>query len=86
MAYGELYTALKQGVVDGAEQPPVALYTMKFYEVSKYFSMTNHFYDLNVVVMSKKFFEEKLSANQQKVVLEAGKALQDYERSLWAGL
>ena len=43
LPYGELYTALKQGVVDGAEQPPVALYTMKFYEASKYFSLTNHF-------------------------------------------
>jgi len=84
LAYGELYTALKQGVVDGAEQPPVALYTMKFYEVSKYFSLTNHFYDLNVLVLSKKFFETKLSADQQKAVLEAGKATQDYERQLWA--
>ncbi len=82
LAYGELYMALKQGVVDGAEQPPVALYTMKFFEVSKYFSMTNHFYDLNLVVMSKAYYE-KLSAAQQKAIDEAGKAVQDYERKLW---
>lgn len=82
LAYGELYMALRQGVVDGAEQPPVALYTMKFYEVSKYFSLTNHFYDLNVVVMGKKFFE-KLSPGQRKAILEAGKDTQDFERRLW---
>jgi TRAP-type transport system periplasmic protein len=83
LPYGELYTALKQGVVDGAEQPPVALYTMKFYEVSKYFSLTNHFYDLNLVVMSKKFFDGTLSPAQQKAVVEAGKATEQFERNLW---
>jgi len=84
LAYGELYSALKQGVVDGAEQPPVSVYTMKFYEVSKYFSLTNHFYDLNVVVMSKKYFDEKLTTEQQKAILEAGEETQIYERQLWA--
>jgi len=82
LAYGELYMALKQGVVDGAEQPPVALYTMKFFEVSKYFSLTNHFYDLNLVVMGKAYYE-KLSAKQKKAIDEAGKAVQDFERQLW---
>ncbi len=82
LAYGELYTALQQGVVDGAEQPPVALYSMKFYEVSKYFSLTNHFYDLNVVVMGKMFFD-KLSPEQQQAVLEAGQETQAYERKIW---
>jgi TRAP-type transport system periplasmic protein len=69
--------------VDGAEQPPVALYTMKFYEASKYFSLTNHFYDLNLVVMSKKFFDGTLSPAQQKAVVEAGKATEQFERNLW---
>lgn len=82
LAYGELYTALQQGVVDGAEQPPVALYSMKFYEVAKYFSFTNHFYDLNVVVMGKMFFD-KLTPEQQQAVLEAGQETQAYERKLW---
>jgi tripartite ATP-independent transporter DctP family solute receptor len=83
LPYGELYTALKQGVVDGAEQPPVALYAMKFYEVSKCFSLTNHFYDLNLVVMSKSLFDRTLSPSQQKAVLEAGKATEQFERKLW---
>ncbi len=83
LAYGELYAALKNGIVDGAEQPPAALYSMKFYEVSNYLSLTNHFYDLNVLMMSKKFFDNVLTPKQQQIVIEAGKATQAYERMLW---
>jgi len=86
IAYAELYSALKQGVVDGAENPVVAIYAMKFYEVTKYLSLTNHFYDLNLVVMGKKFFDEKLTSEQQKIILESGKETQIYERQLWADL
>lgn len=82
LAYSELYTALRQGVVDGAEQPAVALYAQKFYEVSKYFSLTNHFYDCNVVVMSKRVYDS-LSAEQQKVVKDAAAKTQEYEWNLW---
>ncbi len=82
LAYGELYMALKQGVVDGAEQPPVALYSMKFYEVSKYFSLTNHFYDLNIVVMGKKLFD-RMSPDQKKAVEDSAREYQNYERKLW---
>lgn len=83
LAYGELYAALQNKVVDGAEQPPAALYSMKFYEVSNYLSLTNHFYDLNVLMMSKKFFDNELTPRQRQLVLEAGKATQAYERKLW---
>jgi len=86
IAYGELYSALKQGVVDGAENPFVAIYAMKFYEVAKYLSITNHFYDLNLVVMGKEFFDGKLTSEQQKIILESGKETQIYERQLWADL
>ncbi len=85
LAYSELYTALKQGVVDGAEQPPVALYAQKFYEVSKYFSLTNHFYDLNVVVMSKRVYDN-LSGDQQKVIKEAAAETQEFEWNAWKEL
>lgn len=83
LEYGELYAALQKGIVDGAEQPPAALFAMRFYEVSNYLSLTNHFYDLNVLMMSKKFFDETLTPKQQEIVIEAGKATQTYERILW---
>ncbi len=79
MAYGELYNALQQKVVDGGENPPMNYYSMKFYEVAKYYSLTRHFYDLNMVVMSKSFFDKKLDADQQKALLEAAKETQEFE-------
>ncbi len=82
LAYSELYTALRQGVVDGAEQPAVALYAQKFYEVSKYYSLTNHFYDCNVVVMSKRVYDS-LTPAQQKVIKDAATKTQDFEWNLW---
>jgi len=82
LAYSELYTALRQGVVDGAEQPAVALYAQKFYEVSTYYSLTNHFYDCNVVVMSKKVYDS-LTAEQQKIIKDAAAKTQEFEWDLW---
>ncbi len=85
LAYSELYTALRQGVVDGAEQPAVALYAQKFYEVSTYYSLTNHFYDCNVVVMSKRIYDS-LTSEQQKVVKDAAAKTQEFEWALWNDL
>jgi tripartite ATP-independent transporter DctP family solute receptor len=42
IAWGELYNALQTGVVDGAENNPPSLISMKFYEVSKYFTLDEH--------------------------------------------
>ena len=82
IAYSELYSALKQGVVDGAEQPPVALFAQKFYEVSDYYSMTNHFYDLNVVIISKPVFDS-LTDDQKEAIKTAAQETQKYEWELW---
>lgn len=59
--------------MDGAEQPPVALYTIMLHGASKYFPPTNHCCGLNLVVMSRKLFDGTLSLAQQMAVLEAGK-------------
>ncbi len=57
MPFGELYTALQTGVVDGEENPPSLFYTMKFYEVQKYFSLTSHVYLAGLTLINKKFFD-----------------------------
>ena len=44
MAFGELFTALQQGVVDGQENPAAHIYTSRFFEVQKYISLTAHTY------------------------------------------
>lgn len=49
VAFGDLYMALKQGVVDGQENPIPTIYTYKYYEAQKYIMMTGHMVRTNVV-------------------------------------
>ena len=81
MAYGELYTALQQGVLDGAENAAGNIFNDKFFEVSKFVSLTQHFRPPGVVVISKKTWD-KLTDQQKKVILKEGAALQAYEIDL----
>ena len=81
MAYGELYSALKQGVLDGGENAAGNVLNDKFFEVSKYYSITQHFRPPGVVVMSKKTWNS-LEASQQKAISEAAASLQSYEIKL----
>jgi len=81
MSYSELYTALESGVLDGGENAAGNVLNDKFYEVSGYFSMTQHFRPPGVVAISMKTWDS-LSSDQQKVLVEEAKALQDYEIEL----
>ena len=83
MSYSELYTALEQGVLDGGENAPGNVLNDKFYEVSKYFSMTQHFRPPGIVAISMKAWDQ-LSAEQQMVLQEEAAALQGYEIELTA--
>ena len=81
MAYGELYSALKQGVLDGGENAAGNVLNDKFFEVSKYYSITQHFRPPGVVVMSKKTWNS-LNDKQQKAITKAAAQLQEYEINL----
>ncbi|MDH4264108.1 MAG: TRAP transporter substrate-binding protein [Deltaproteobacteria bacterium] len=93
IAFPELYMALKQGVVDGQENPLAVIYHFKIYEVQKYLALTRHVYNSMVHVMSLKTWE-KLTSQQQKIVREESKragnyfrkAIQDEEKDLVAKL
>ncbi|WP_108261842.1 TRAP transporter substrate-binding protein [Mangrovicoccus ximenensis] len=50
--FGELYTALQTGVVDGEENPLDTIFNMKFYEVQKYLALSNHGAIENVVLFN----------------------------------
>jgi tripartite ATP-independent transporter DctP family solute receptor len=78
MAYGELYTALQQGVMDGAENAPGNVLNDKFYEVSKYFSVTEHFAPPGVVAISNAAFS-KLPDDLQKYLVKSAKELGETE-------
>jgi C4-dicarboxylate-binding protein DctP len=75
IAFGELYTALQQKVVDGMECPIVLIHDMKFYEVQKYMSLDGHLYDPLIVFINEDLFQKKLTPAQQKVVADAAKML-----------
>jgi TRAP-type transport system periplasmic protein len=75
IAFGELYMALQQKVVDGMECPVVLINDMKFYEVQKYMVLDGHLYNPLFIFINDEFFTTKLTPDQQKVVVEAAKAL-----------
>jgi tripartite ATP-independent transporter DctP family solute receptor len=67
--FNELQMALKQGVVDGQENPIAVIYANKLYETQKYLAMTGHNYNCMVHVISKKVWD-KLTPKQQKIIKE----------------
>ena len=68
MAYGELYTALQQGVVDGAENNPPSFVSSNHYEVAKYYSLDEHTSIPDVLVIGTKFWDTL--TDQEKEWLE----------------
>lgn len=80
MSFGEVFTGLQQGTVDGQENAPALVYASKFYEVQKFYSLTGHVQSYLANVMNADFFEG-LSPDQQKIVMEgARKFLVEAER------
>lgn len=68
--FGELYTALQQKVVDGQENPVATIYSMKYYEVQKYLSLTGHTYEPAIVIANPKWFNG-LDPKHQAILKEA---------------
>jgi len=83
LAYGELYTALQQGVVDMAENNPPSLYTSRHYEVCKFYSLDEHTAVPDVVVVSTKVWE-LLTEEQRGWLQAAADASAVYQYQLWA--
>ena len=76
MAYGEVVTAAKQGVIDGGDLPVVNMKALKIYEVSKYASLTYHNYGPTNAVMNLEIWNG-LTPDQQKLVLELSRTAQE---------
>lgn len=77
MAFSEVFTALKTGVIDGQENPYAQIWSAKFQEVQKYLSITGHVYTPGYVIVSKNHFA-KLPEDVQAVLRKCGKESQDY--------
>jgi tripartite ATP-independent transporter DctP family solute receptor len=70
MAYGDVYMALQQGVVDGADTSPDQFVMDKFIEVSKFYNITRVHYLPALLIVGKPTWD-KLSADQKKIIQEA---------------
>ncbi|MCU0449590.1 MAG: TRAP transporter substrate-binding protein [Bernardetiaceae bacterium] len=83
ISYGELYTALQQGVVDGAENNAPSLLSSRHYEVCKYFSIDEHTTVPDVLLMSAVIWNS-LSDQEQAWLQAAADQAVDFQRELWA--
>lgn len=81
IAFAELVMAMKQGVVDGQENPIGTIYDLKLYETQKYMSILNYTYSSMVHVVNKKSWD-KLTPEQQKIVAEESAAAAKQARKL----
>ncbi|WP_425421073.1 TRAP transporter substrate-binding protein [Phaeodactylibacter xiamenensis] len=83
ISFGELYTALQQGVVDGAENNPPSFYTSRHYEVCKYYSIDEHSTVPDVMLIGTNTWV-RLTAQEQTWLQEAADASVEYQRKVWA--
>ncbi|CCO47501.1 putative TRAP-type C4-dicarboxylate transport system, periplasmic component [Vibrio nigripulchritudo SOn1] len=83
LAYGELYTALQQGVVDAAENNIPSFSLSRHSEVAKYYSLDEHTMVPDVLVISTKSLD-KLTPEQQKALADAAAISSEYMKKLWA--
>jgi len=82
LPYGEVYSALQTGVVDGAENNWPSYLTTSHYEVAKYFITDEHTRVPEITVGSKKVFD-KLSKEDRAIILKAAKDAVAYQIKLW---
>lgn len=83
ISWGELYTSLQQGVVDGAENNPPSFYLSRHYEVCKYYSLDEHTVLPDVLLMGS-YVYDKLNEQERKWLKEAVTESVKYQRILWA--
>ena len=83
ISFGELYTALQQGVVDGAENNPPSFFSARHYEVCKYYTLDEHTMVPDVLLISTEWWN-RLTDQQKKWVREAAQESVNYQREVWA--
>ncbi|MFO7822467.1 MAG: TRAP transporter substrate-binding protein, partial [Cyclobacterium sp.] len=82
VSFGELYTALQQGIVDGAENNPPSLLTSRHYEVCKYYSLNEHTAIPDMMIVSTKVWDI-LSDEEKQWLQEAADESAVYQFKLW---
>ena len=82
MSYGEVYTALSTGVIDGTENNETALTIGKHGEVCKVYSMDQHAFIPDALVMSTKVWNT-ISQDDQKIILDAARNSTAWQKTAW---
>lgn len=83
ISFGELYTALQQRIVDGAENNPPSLYLTRHYEVVDYYSLDEHTAVPDMLFASQ-FTWERLTDEEKEILRNAAQESAIYQRKLWA--
>jgi TRAP-type C4-dicarboxylate transport system substrate-binding protein len=81
MAFGEVYTSMQTGVLDGFEHGASVIVANNFYEVADYIALTQHLFGPLVFIYSLDQWEE-LSAEEQEVIMEGARRARDEQRRL----
>jgi TRAP-type C4-dicarboxylate transport system substrate-binding protein len=81
MAFGEVFSAMEQGVVDGQENPWSTILTSNFYEVQDYGSETRHVYTPFVIMIGEDYYND-MPEEYQTLIQEAAEDTRDYERTI----
>ena len=82
MGFNELYSAMQTGVVDGAENNPPTFITHNHHQVAKYFSLTEHLIIPELLVFSRRTWQQ-LSKEDQELIQKLAREAQFEERELW---
>ena len=82
MSYGELYSALEQGVVDGAENNPPSFVTSRHYEIAKYYTLDEHSAVPDVLVMGTRYWDG-LTTEEQGWVMAAAESSSQAQKVFW---
>ncbi|MEN8777798.1 TRAP transporter substrate-binding protein [Glaciecola sp. HTCC2999] len=85
ISFGELYTALQQGVVDGAENNPPSFFLSRHYEISNYYVLDEHTSVPDVIVASKHIFENLTPQQQEWLQLAVDDSI-ELQKRLWSEL
>lgn len=81
--WGELYTSLQQGVVDGAENNSPSFYTSLHYEICKYYILDEHTRPPDILLISNAVWN-RLSPEYRSILQQAVDESVDFQRKLWA--
>ncbi|WP_026534323.1 TRAP transporter substrate-binding protein [Arthrobacter sp. H14] len=82
MAYGEVYTALQSGVIDGAENNEISYLTQKHNEVAKYFSYTEHLVGIDYMIINTDVLESMSDKDRKAFQQEWERTVEDFT-ALW---